>query len=193
MEYRPSPTHICKDFAVQGTSEACALVFPCTPSLFTSLLRGRWGTFLGSSSCSSTLGINPLQLCPLLPDCLSPASPCYLTPPVLSYPSWPFCTLNTFFTGYSQVTHAKQASSVTTQSPKDSHMVTHTHTLMQTQMYTRKTMHHMHPILCCLGKLESLVDKNTVSQTHKHTAANIYRKSPLAVPQSLCCEAGLRA
>lgn len=122
-----SPTNMGKDCAVQDTSEACALVFPCTPSLFTSLLRGRWGTFLGSNS--STLGINPLQLCPLLPVSLPLASPLYLTPSVLPYPSWPFHTLNTFFTSYSQVTHVKQASSVTLHSPKDTHidMVTHIH------------------------------------------------------------------
>lgn len=71
--------NIHKDCAAWDTSKPGALVFLCAPSLFTSLLRGRWGTFLGSTSY--TLGINPLQLCPLLPDIL-PALSC-LPPPIL--------------------------------------------------------------------------------------------------------------
>lgn len=95
-----------KDCAAQDTSEAGALLFPCTPSL----LRGRWGTFLGCSSSSSTLGINPLQLCPLLRTSLPLPSHLYLPPSVLSSTSWPVQALNAFFTSYSRVAQIKQTS-----------------------------------------------------------------------------------
>lgn len=83
------------------------------------------------------------------PYSLTPPS-LYLTPPVLSYPIWPFYTLNTFFTSYSQVTHVKQPSSATLHSTKDTHIATVTHTYVHTQIYTHKTMHCMHAILCFL-------------------------------------------
>lgn len=76
MKYCPPPPlpssspliNIARDCAAQDTSESRALLFPrALPPLLASLLRGRWGTFLGSGSSSSTPGINPLQLCPLPP------------------------------------------------------------------------------------------------------------------------------
>lgn len=104
-----------KDCTVQDTSEAGALLFLCTPSLFFFFWLGgglHWGTFLGCSSSSSTLGINPLQLCPLLhaslPPSLPPRSP--VPGPGLT-PAGPFpYALNIFFKSYSPVAQIEQTS-----------------------------------------------------------------------------------
>lgn len=76
MKYCSSQTYT--KIVQHGTHLSPVPLSFCAPSLFTSLLRGRWGTFLGSTSY--TLGINPLQLCPLLPDILPPLS--CLPPPI---------------------------------------------------------------------------------------------------------------
>lgn len=144
-------------------------VFLSIPSLLTSLLRGRWGTFLDSSF--STLGINPLQLCPLLPYPLPPAShpspllisllwsfPTPAGPSILLWIACEKCSKS--------VTHVKQTRSV----PRHSHIPPRRHTFMCIHKYTHWTMCGTHLFICCLNLLDSSHNRSRV--THMHTLSH---------------------
>lgn len=123
----------------------------------------------------------------LIPSLLSPLPPPFcLTALVASYPSWSCHTLNTFFTSNSQVTHVKQANYVTLHSAKDTVIVVVAHSNAHTHkyIYTNKTMHCRHLIICCLGLPESLVDTKCQIHTQAHSCKCIQK-----IPLWLCPEA----